>query len=412
MLRTHERQQANGLANAPTPPGHASSRRARLTAGLQRVSVLRMVLVDGHGPRVAWVGVHLDPLGRGADALLAGGWRGFGRAAAAAHRAGARVAIVQAAWETAEREIEGVPCYFVRPRRLLERVAAHAPDLIHFEGLRFPRKLRALAAALPGVPILAQDHGTTCPRGWRRWWYRWGFAPLAGVAFTAQSQAVPFFSTSVLRVNLPIFEVIGISSPFTPGDHGAARVEAGLDGDPCLLCAGNLEPNKDPLTVLAAVSRAASEFPGLRLYMCFRNAPLLGAVQARVAGDPALADRVRLLGEVPYPEIETYFRAADFLIQASHIEASGGAVIEALACGTTPLVTDIPSFRRITGDGEFGALVPVEDAVAFAAAIRDWSRRDGATLRRRAREHFERDLSFDAIGGQLRAAYEAVLARR
>ena len=68
--------------------------------------------------------------------------------------------------------------------------------------------------------------------------------------------------------------------------------------------------------------------------------------------------------------------------------------------------------RRITGDGEFGALVPVEDAVAFAAAIRDWSRRDGATLRRRAREHFERDLSFDAIGGQLRAAYEAVLARR
>ena len=50
--------------------------------------------------------------------------------------------------------------------------------------------------------------------------------------------------------------------------------------------------------------------------------------------------------------------------------------------------------------------------MAFAAAIRDWSRRDGGTLRRRAREHFERDLSFDAIGGQLRAAYEAVLARR
>ena len=132
------------------------------------------------------------------------------------------------------------------------------------------------------------------------------------------------------------------------------------------------------------------------------------AVRRRIASDPALGPRVQLLGEVPHAEIEPYYRAADFLVQASHAEGSGGALIDALACGTTPLVTDIPSFRRITGDGACGALVPVDNATALADALRDWGRRDRRTLRRQAREHFERDLSFDAIGRQLCAAYEAV----
>jgi glycosyltransferase involved in cell wall biosynthesis len=370
--------------------------------------------------------MYLERVARTPDAMLAGRWRNFGHTAAAAQRAGARVTMVQAAWEDAEVQVEGVLCRFVReqgdpffrlpggrtvrrrPRRLLERLSALAPELIHFEGLVLPRELRALAAALPGVPILAQDHGTKCPRGWRRRWYRWGFAPLAGVAFTARSQAEPFIEADILRPQIPIFEVVELSSLFTPGDQRAARLAAGLEGDPCLLWAGNLDANKDPLTVLAAVAELAFAFPNLRLYMCYRHAPLLDAVRARIATDPALSTRVRLLGEVPYSHIEMHYRAADFLVQASHAEGSGGALIDALACGTTPLVTDIASFRRITGNGEFGALVPVDDAPAMAAAIRHWSGRERATLRRRAREHFEHDLSFDAIGRQLSAAYDAV----
>jgi glycosyltransferase involved in cell wall biosynthesis len=374
--------------------------------------------------------MYLDRIARDSDAPLGGSRRNLGCAAAAARRAGAQVTIVQAAWEDAELEIDGVLCCFVRerghpfvrlpggralrrrPRRLLERVSAVDPQLIHFEGLLLPREIHALAAELPGVPILAQDHGTKCPRGWRRWWYRWGFAPLAGVAFTARAQAQPFVAAGILRLNLPIFEVVEISSPFTPGDQQAARATTGLDGDPCLFWSANLDANKDPLTVLNAVAQATSELPELRLHMCFRRAPLLDAVRARITSDAALTARVRLLGDVPYPEIETHYRAADFLVQASHVEGSGGALIDALACGTTPLVTDIPSFRRITGDGEFGALVPTDDAAALATALRHWSRRERTSLRRRAREHFERDLSLDAIGRQLRVAYDALRVSR
>jgi glycosyltransferase involved in cell wall biosynthesis len=333
--------------------------------------------------------------------------------------------MAQAAWADADRVIDGVPCAFVRepgrvragwwrrrPRALLRRVAAQNPDVVHFEGLAFPRELRALAAALPGIPILAQEHASKCPRGWRRPWYRWGFAPLAGVAFTSHAQARPFTAAGVLRRDLPVFEVIEVSSPFTPGDRGAARAETGLEGDPCLVWVGNLDANKDPLTVLDAASRAAARLPALRLHMCFRDAPLLDAVRARIAADPALAPRVRLVGPVPHSRIEPFLRAADFLVQASHAEGSGTALIEALACGTTPLVTDIPSFRRITDDGAVGALVRVGDSVALADALCDWSARDRPALRERARRHFERDLSFAAMGAQLRAAYQALWSMR
>jgi glycosyltransferase involved in cell wall biosynthesis len=397
-----------------------------LTAAARGVSLPRMAHIVTPWPRVVVVGMYVDRIPQSPDALLAGGWRNFGRTAAAARRAGAEVTMVQAACEDAEREIDGVRCYFVRergdpflrlsggrtvrrqPRRLLERVSALAPELIHFEGLWLPRQVRALAAVLPGVPIVAQDHGTKCPGGWRRWWYRWGFAPLAGVAFTARAQAAAFFSAGVFRPGLPVFEVVGMSSPFTPGDQHAAQSATGLNGDPCLFWAGNLDANKDPLTVLAAVAQVTSELPGLRLHMCYRRAAQLDAVRASIAADPALAAHVRLLGEVPHAEIEMHYRAADFLVQASHAESCGGTLIEALACGTTPLVTDIPSFRRITGQGACGALSPVGDAAALARAIREWYRRDRPTLRRRAREHFERDLSVDAVGRQLCAAYEAL----
>ncbi len=381
----------------------------RLTTAAEPVNLRTVKRAPRSPPQIVVAGMHLDPKGRGPDALLGSAWQGFGRAAAAARRAGACVAIVQAAWEESERDIHGVPCSFMRPHRLLERVAAWSPDVVHFEGLVFPRQVRRLAAALPGVPILAQDHGTRCPAGWRRWWLRHGFAPLAGVAFTARQQAEPFVRAGVLRRDLPIFEVVEVSNSFTPGDQDAARRATRMQGDPCLFWAGNLDANKDPLTVLEAVAQLGAALPGLRLYMSFRAAPLLDAVRARITSDARLADRVRLLDELPHADIESHFRAADFLIQASHVESCSAAVIEALACGTTPLVTDIPSFRRITRDGRFGALCPVADPVAFAAAIGDWSARDRRGLRDQAREHFERELSFDAMGQQLCAAYDALV---
>ena len=338
--------------------------------------------------------------------------------------------VVQAAHETATIERDGVTYRFQKVssgpwggtarqtrwlggvRELSSALADSQPDIVHVQGLTAPLHTRLLARTLPNVPILAQDHASRPATGLRRPLHKWGFRNLSAVAFTSREQATPFIEAGVLGPDIPVFEVIEGSSRFTPGDQAAAREKCGLFGDPCLLWVGRLDANKDPLTVLDAVDRALAELPGLRLWCLYSEAPLIETLQARLQSNRGLSDAVRLLGRVVHGEIEDFFRAADFFVLASHSEGSGYALIEALACGTAPLVTDIPSFRKITGNGKAGERFPVGDAPALARLIAKWTRRDRQTQRVAARRHFEQSLSYEAIGRQLREAYETVVRDR
>ena len=215
----------------------------------------------------------------------------------------------------------------------------------------------------------------------------------------------------MLRPGLPLFEVLGGSTRFTPGDRSVARARSGIHGAPCLLWVGRLNKNKDPFTVLEAFRVAASGLADPHLWMCFEDAPLVRAVIERVNQEAVLRARVHLVGFRPRAMLEEWYRAADLFILGSHYEATGFAPIESLACGTPVLLTDIPSFRRITGNGKVGALSPPGDATAQAQAILEWANRDVTLSRRAARSHFEQTLSFDVLRHQLRAAYAAIARR-
>src|SRR3546814_18904766 len=88
----------------------------------------------------------------------------------------------------------------------------------------------------------------------------------------------------------------------------------------------------------------------LRLWCGFGSAPLIGEVQDLSRARPKLAGRVHLLGKVPQAHVEALMRAADLFVSGSRAEGCGYSLLEALACGATPVVTDIPAFRALTGD--------------------------------------------------------------
>jgi len=176
-----------------------------------------------------------------------------------------------------------------------------------------------------------------------------------------------------------------------------------------VLWVGHLDGNKDPLTVLAGISEALRSLPELELWCCFGTAPLLAEVERRVNADERLRQRVHLLGRVAHERIESCMRAADLFVLGSHREGSGYSVIEALACGLPPVVTDIPSFRSLTGNGSLGALWPCEKPGALAAALLEMAHRPREPERTRTRAHFERELSFAAVGRKLNAAYQDIL---
>ncbi|MEP7001302.1 MAG: glycosyltransferase family 4 protein [bacterium] len=360
--------------------------------------------------RVVQVSFHLDAERRAADALLKA-WPTLPAVAAAAASEDVEVIVVQAAHASQRVEMDGVAYYFVQNEtrtrmRVVDRVATLKPDIVHVQGLGFVRQMRPLVRALRGVPILVQDHGSVLPSGWRRYAWRWAYDGIAGVAFTAREQVVPWKQAKVLRANLPVFDVLEGSSDFTPGDRDAARVATAMFGDPCILWTGRLDVNKDPLMMLGAFEQASKRLPDARLWCCFGTSPLLAEVERRIASSAALRERVVLLGARPHEELELRFRAADFFVQASHREGSGYSVIEALACGTTPLVTDIPAVRKIVGDA--GSLTAIDDASALAEAMVVWAARDRASLRRAARARFDNALTFEVLGKELRAAYSTL----
>jgi glycosyltransferase involved in cell wall biosynthesis len=364
--------------------------------------------------------VHVNlvrPRGRPEPEALLAVWPTLGDVATAVARAGVEVTVIQSFHRPADLRRDGVLYRFVpeqalpgrptglSPWRLARAARDQGPDVIHVNGLDFGWHTRVLSGV--GAPVLVQDHATVAGRASAL--TRWGLGRVAGAVFTDFDQARPFLERGLLRPETRIFAAPESSTRFTPGDRKAARAACGLHGDPAVLWVGRLQDKKDPLTVLDAVEIAARDLPGLRLWCCFHEAPMLGAVQARITGSPVLSERVRLLGRVPHAEIETLCRAADVFIAASHFEGSGYALIEALACGATPVVSAIPSFRALIGDGAVGALAPVGDAAAFARALVEVAGQPRETARRRVVEHFRRTLSFDVVGARLRGIYEDLL---
>jgi glycosyltransferase involved in cell wall biosynthesis len=149
----------------------------------------------------------------------------------------------------------------------------------------------------------------------------------------------------------------------------------------------------------------------MQLWCCYGTAPRLEQVQARLAADPLLRDRVHLLGRVPHERVQELMRAADLFVHGSHRESSSFSLIEAMACGLAPVVTDIPSLRALTGGGKVGALWTCGDAQSLAKALRDVAGRPAGELRDRSRAHFDAELSSVALGQRLAAAYARLMGR-
>lgn len=139
------------------------------------------------------------------------------------------------------------------------------------------------------------------------------------------------------------------------------------DKVPVVLAAGRLHPNKDHATLLRAFTLVAAE----------RTARLIiigeGVERNRLlalAQELGIADRVDLPGFQRNPF--AWMARARVFVLSSVVEGAPNVLVQAMACGTTVVSTDCPGgAREILGDGAWGALTPVGDHMALAAAISD-----------------------------------------
>ena len=378
--------------------------------------------------RIVQLNLAYSPTLPSPDALLAAyhtltGW------ADAVTRAGAEVVTVQRFSTEADLAHGGCRYMFVADagqslpdpwepcERAVTAVLTLEPDVVHVNGLMFPGVVESLRQRLPPeVVIVVQDHSGFVPRKWP-WpidrllgsqWQR-AFDGIDACAFTDRALAERWYTVG-LPPETMILELSPAGSTVTPQPAADASAETGIRASPAILWVGRLDSNKDPLAVLDALEIAMPTLPQSHCWMVYGDAPLEAAVRRRVADSSTLDDRVTLVGAVPHDRIGAYFSAADIFVSGSHHEGSGYSLIEAMACGVMPCVTDIPSFRALTG-GQ-GRLWKVGDSTACASALRDLAARDRESERAAVRRRYVEALSWDAIGQRTVSAYRDLLARR
>jgi len=150
---------------------------------------------------------------------------------------------------------------------------------------------------------------------------------------------------------------------FLPGDRDAARRALGVAG-PLLVSAGWLIPRKGQAFAIGALAR----LPDATL-LIVGDGPDRTALE-QLARRIGVADRVRFLGSVAHEELPALLAAADVVVQPTEAEGLANVWVEAVACGTPVVTTDVGGARDVVDRPEAGRLVP-RDSAAIAAAIRD-----------------------------------------
>ena len=147
-----------------------------------------------------------------------------------------------------------------------------------------------------------------------------------------------------------------VSSVFFPVDKALAKSITHVNGDPVFLWVGRLNENKNPLTVARAFLKFLKYQPAAHLYMIYQTTELLPELTGLLKNESNNCKALHLVGEVQHSEMQYWYNSADYIISGSYYEGSGTAICEAMSCGCVPIVTDIPSFRAITGNGAYGLL--------------------------------------------------------
>jgi len=83
----------------------------------------------------------------------------------------------------------------------------------------------------------------------------------------------------------------------------------------------------------------------------------------------AILDSIRFVGHIPYEKVSHYLASSDIYVSTSLSDGAPSSLLEAMACGLAPVVTDIAANRAWIQDGENGFLVPVRDPEMLAAKI-------------------------------------------
>jgi glycosyltransferase involved in cell wall biosynthesis len=307
-------------------------------------------------------------------------------------------------------------------------VAVHRPltlrgyDIVHYMDSRppldFPLGRTITAITQHGfAPLVLKGEMTVNRRYWLLNRALLALAPRADLTFTPSHSER---NELVARIDIDPSTVVAVHHGvdhhrfFPAADPAEARADArdrfGIPG-PYVLCVANYQRKKNTERLVDAFARLAPEFPQLTLVLVGSQKPRFRLVLERIR-QLGLERSVHTLGHVDDDAgLRALYGGAEVFALPSLHETFGMPVLEAMACGTPVVVSNVYSLPEICGDA--AELVDPRSTDAVAAGLR------------RVLAHPERAEELRSLGPRRAAlftwrrsaerhleAYEAALERR
>ncbi len=235
-------------------------------------------------------------------------------------------------------------------------------DLIHAHESA-PALVANLARAGTGIPLAVTYHGSEPSR----------IASFGGIAAKADLVITPSHRSAedlarIGGVPEAKLKVLGLGVAPAPEDGAeeiaALRRELLGSGDRLVITVARLEHQKGIDILIEAIARMVGDHPGFRFVVAGDGpdeAQLAALARAR-----GVENHLRFLGRVSRPHL--YLRAADLFLLTSRWEALPFTIVEAFQAGIPAVAAACSGVVELIDD-EVGAVVPIGDVEAIAAAV-------------------------------------------
>ncbi|MGL5060870.1 MAG: glycosyltransferase family 4 protein [Microcoleus sp.] len=200
--------------------------------------------------------------------------------------------------------------------------------------------------------------------------------------------------------------------------RSAARQQLGISEEvKVVLYVGRFDPRKGIETLVRAVNQSSlRDKADLKLIIGggWRPGESDGKERDRIDSivrELGMSDITSFPGGLSREILPAYYAAADVCVVPSHYEPFGLVAIEAMACGTPVVASDVGGLKFTVVPQETGLLAPPKNELVFASAIdrtltdSAWARQLGKAGRKRVETYF----SWDGVASQLGQLYAQLI---